>query len=68
MVRGFDKNNRVTMAIKKIYIGDKHNKANVKEIQKEVEILKQYQHPHIVRYYGSAISGDYLNIFLEYVD
>ena len=57
------------MAIKQIFIGDSQNKIeNANELQKEVEILKQYQHPNIVQYYGSEIQGQNLKIFLEYVD
>eukprot|EP01012_Entosiphon_sulcatum_P012460 TRINITY_DN17812_c0_g1_i1.p1 TRINITY_DN17812_c0_g1~~TRINITY_DN17812_c0_g1_i1.p1 ORF type:complete len:890 (+),score=99.80 TRINITY_DN17812_c0_g1_i1:44-2671(+) len=38
-----------------------------KAILREVQLIAPLQHPHIVRYLGSNISGDKLYIVLEYV-
>eukprot|EP00835_Amoeboradix_gromovi_P002930 NODE_178_length_15814_cov_0.338657.p6 type:complete len:444 gc:universal NODE_178_length_15814_cov_0.338657:3982-2651(-) len=36
-------------------------------LQHEIALLKQLNHPHIVRYLGSQMQDNNLNIFLEYV-
>ena len=38
-----------------------------KALQREIVLLKQLNHPHIVRYLGSQMQDNCLNIFLEYV-
>lgn len=37
------------------------------EQQQEMRLLKELNHEHIVRYYGSTMDENFLNIFLEYV-
>ena len=53
MTRGFDINNRITMAIKRIYIN--RNKKETEELISEVDFLKELKHPNIVKYYGSEV-------------
>lgn len=53
VTRGFDVNNRITMAIKRIYINK--NKKETQELISEVDFLKELQHPNIVKYYGSEV-------------
>ena len=52
--------------------GGLHEKKDVKEddltiLQKEIEILRSLRHENIVRYLGTSIEENMLNIFLEYV-
>ena len=68
VTRGFDSNNRITMAIKRIYIGDSSNKKLKTELIKEDEILRELKHPNIVNYYGSELDQEYLKIYIEYID
>ena len=57
------------MAIKRIYLGpEREIENNKKELIKEVNFLKELQHPNIVKYYGYEIDKDYLKIYLEYID
>ena len=42
-------------------------KKRFKALQHEIALLKQINHQHIVRYLGSQIQDNHLNIFLEYV-
>lgn len=57
------------MAIKRIYLGpEREFEQNKKELIKEVEFLKDLEHPNIVKYYGYDIDKDYLKIYLEYID
>ncbi|CAK57486.1 unnamed protein product (macronuclear) [Paramecium tetraurelia] len=66
VVLGMNRVSGQIMAVKQVFIknGDENK---VQSIQREIEILSQLQHPHIVRYYGSETKNDQLNIFLEYV-
>lgn len=68
VTRGFDSNNRITMAIKRIYIGDSSNTKLNSELKKEDEILKDLKHQNIVTYYGSELDKEYLKIYIEYID
>ncbi|XP_071716409.1 mitogen-activated protein kinase kinase kinase NPK1 [Rutidosis leptorrhynchoides] len=41
--------------------------AHIRELEEEVNLLKNLSHPNIVRYVGTAREEDSLNIFLEFV-
>ena len=47
---------------------NRQDEESLKELQKEVEFLKELKHPNIVAYYGSEIREDFLMIYLEYID
>lgn len=69
VTQGFDMNNRITMAIKRIELNKIENrKKNVQIIEQEVNVLKELRHPNIVKYYGSEKDESFLKIYLEYVD
>lgn len=54
MTRGFDINNRINMAVKRVYMGKNNDsKKNVEALVQEVNFLKELKHPNIVKYYGS---------------
>ncbi|KEH43905.1 MAP kinase kinase kinase [Medicago truncatula] len=44
-----------------------NTKANIRELEEEVKLLKNLKHPNIVRYLGTAREEDSLNILLEFV-
>lgn len=35
-------------------------------LEREINMLMSFNHPHIIQYYGVQIENPYLNIFLEY--
>ncbi|KAJ4967164.1 hypothetical protein NE237_019013 [Protea cynaroides] len=39
----------------------------IKQLEQEIQVLSQLQHPNIVQYYGSEIVEDQFYIYLEYV-
>lgn len=57
------------MAVKQVFLGDNSElqKSMIEALQHEMLLLKNLNHENIVRYLGSSVSDDYLNIFLEYV-
>ena len=46
---------------------DKRKEAMVAALKREIELLRDLQHPHIVQYLGSNADDSHFNIFLEYV-
>ena len=40
-------------------------KDTLNKLQVEVELMKDLEHPNIVRYYGAEVTGLTLNIFME---
>lgn len=59
------------MAVKQVSLGDfsktSHKQAMVDALQREMNLLRDFQHDNIVQYLGSSSDEEYLNIFLEYV-
>ncbi|GMH44844.1 hypothetical protein BSKO_12796 [Bryopsis sp. KO-2023] len=72
---GLNENTGRLMAVKQVPMpndeSSKASKAKVAEhvqgLEAEVGVLKEFKHPNIVRYLGTELDGDNLNIFLEYV-
>jgi arsenate reductase-like glutaredoxin family protein len=65
---GMNVNNGGLIAIKQIPIkGNKNKKSVLKEVIKEINLMKSLNHENIVRYLGAEESNEYLQIYLEYV-
>jgi mitogen-activated protein kinase kinase kinase len=46
---------------------DKRKEVMVAALKREIDLLRDLQHPHIVQYLGSNCDDEHFNIFLEYV-
>ena len=46
---------------------DRRKESMVAALRREIDLLRDLQHPHIVQYLGSNCAEDKFNIFLEYV-
>ncbi|PIN04472.1 MEKK [Handroanthus impetiginosus] len=59
------------LAVKEVAIGtnraSKKTQEYIRELEKEVNLLKNLSHPNIVRYLGTVREEDSLNILLEFV-
>ncbi|KAM0855682.1 hypothetical protein ACQ4PT_049619 [Festuca glaucescens] len=66
---GFNSENGQFCAIKEVQVisDDPHSKERLKQLNQEIDILRQPSHPNIVQYYGSEMTEDTLSIYLEYV-
>ncbi|KAL5215352.1 hypothetical protein ABZP36_004504 [Zizania latifolia] len=66
---GFNSQNGQFCAIKEVQVilDDPHSKERLKQLNQEIEMLRQLSHPNIVQYYGSEMTDDALSIYLEYV-
>lgn len=70
--RGMDNDTGTLMAVKQVSLGFGSASAakvaeHIKSVEAEVNLLKQLDHPNIVRYLGTEKTSKVLNIFLEYV-
>lgn len=45
-----------------------NSKANVKEIMKEARVMRNFDHPNVVRMFGVAIEREPLALVMEFVD
>ncbi|XP_062225695.1 mitogen-activated protein kinase kinase kinase 3-like isoform X2 [Phragmites australis] len=66
---GFNSENGQFCAIKEVQVimDDPHSKERLKQLNQEIDMLRQLSHPNIVQYYGSEMTDDTLSIYLEYV-
>ncbi|KAL6650583.1 hypothetical protein ACP70R_009508 [Stipagrostis hirtigluma subsp. patula] len=66
---GFNSENGQFCAIKEVQVimDDPHSKERLKQLNQEIDMLRQLSHPNIVQYYGSELTDDALSIYLEYV-
>lgn len=57
------------MAVKQVLLGPENKSRKKKEdaLQREIELLQDLNHEHIVRYLGAEASDTSFNVFLEYV-
>lgn len=46
---------------------DSHSKERLRQLNQEIDMLKQLSHQNIVQYYGSELADEALSIYLEYV-
>ena len=57
------------MAVKQIELYGEHEEARDEyiELQEEVKLLKCLKHDNIIRYYGTCLQDNCVNIFMEYI-
>ncbi|KAI8585525.1 kinase-like domain-containing protein, partial [Geranomyces variabilis] len=48
-------------------VNDPAKKKREEALRREIDFLKELEHPHIVRYLGSEITDSLFNVFLEYI-
>uniref|UniRef100_A0A0E0CLY2 mitogen-activated protein kinase kinase kinase n=1 Tax=Oryza meridionalis TaxID=40149 RepID=A0A0E0CLY2_9ORYZ len=66
---GFNSENGQFCAIKEVqvFLDDSHSKERLRQLNQEIDMLKQLSHQNIVQYYGSELADEALSIYLEYV-
>ncbi|KAL4067984.1 Pkinase-domain-containing protein [Scleroderma citrinum] len=70
---GMDAVNGLLMAVKQVELptgsapNEERKKSMLNALEREIDLLKDLQHPNIVQYLYSSVDDDFLNIFLEYV-
>ncbi|KIJ68913.1 hypothetical protein HYDPIDRAFT_23789 [Hydnomerulius pinastri MD-312] len=70
---GMDAVNGLLMAVKQVELptgsapNEERKKSMLSALEREIDLLKDLQHPNIVQYLYSSVDDDFLNIFLEYV-
>jgi serine/threonine protein kinase len=64
--RALNWNTGETVAVKQIKLADLP-KSELRVIMLEIDLLKNLDHPNIVKYQGFVKSAETLNIILEYV-
>ncbi|KAL5213537.1 hypothetical protein ABZP36_024384 [Zizania latifolia] len=66
---GFNSENGQFCAIKKVHVilDDSNSKECLRQLNQEIDMLRQLSHQNIVQYYGSELTDEALSIYLEYV-
>ena len=65
--RALNMNTAETVAVKQVKLADLP-KSELRVITLEIDLLKNLDHPNIVKYHGSVQSSEALNIILEYCE
>ncbi|KAJ3246642.1 hypothetical protein HK104_007860, partial [Borealophlyctis nickersoniae] len=58
------------MAVKQVVLGqegDKQKRRREEALRREIELLKELEHVHIVQYLGFEITSSHFNVFLSYI-
>lgn len=66
--RALNWNTGEAVAVKRIKLSDVPKKGDVDTIMMEIDLLKNLNHPNIVKYHGFVKTQDTLNIILEYCE
>jgi mitogen-activated protein kinase kinase kinase 3 len=66
---GFNSENGQMCAIKEVRLGcdDQTSNECLKQLNQEINLLKELSHPNIVQYYGSEPGEESLSVYLEFV-
>ncbi|CAN6244686.1 unnamed protein product [Urochloa humidicola] len=66
---GFNSESGKFCAIKEVQVilDDSKSKERLRQLNQEVDILRQLSHQNIVQYYGSELTDEALSIYIEYV-
>ncbi|KAL6634167.1 hypothetical protein ACP70R_026838 [Stipagrostis hirtigluma subsp. patula] len=66
---GFNSESGQFCAIKEVQVilDDSRSKEQLRQLNQEIDMLRQLSHQNIVQYYGSELSSEALSIYLEYV-
>ncbi|TVU29710.1 hypothetical protein EJB05_21290, partial [Eragrostis curvula] len=66
---GFNRESGQLCAIKEVQVilDDSNSKERLRQLNQEIDMLRQFSHQNIVQYYGSELIDGTLSIYLEYV-
>ena len=64
--RGLDTSNGRMIAIKEMAFSNRDG-ARIKQLQREIEVMRKLQHPNIVEYLGAEVKSNALLVFSEWV-
>jgi len=68
---GLDLDTGKIIAIKQVkilnYIDKDFVDVRLNSLKSEIELLRSFEHPNIVKYLGNESAGEFLNVFLEFV-
>ncbi|XP_051138415.1 mitogen-activated protein kinase kinase kinase YODA-like [Andrographis paniculata] len=67
MYLGFNSEKGAMCAMKEVNLSFAKTKQRAEPIEKEIALLSSFNHPNLVRYYGSETLGDNLYIYSEYM-
>lgn len=67
VLKGFDTQHKKPVAIKSIDICSM-SKEEMSNVEQEIELIKSLQHSHIISFYDSKFTSNYIYMILEYAD
>lgn len=68
MFQGVRKRDKALITVKEVQIEDIAQNQRVVSIRKEIEALKVVQHANILRYLGTSVEGDKLQVMQEWAE